>query len=186
MTSLPEFPSVDGEWLKSSPPENVRSAAERDVAERTLRLSTVIVIMPITIAAAATMAMRAEMLRIFFLWPKACGIESGVEAFVSGSITIGLGRTEAQDLLTAAPQSDGLLDTEDGEMVLKNPPPGSSPCSWLCEMLNDKRCTRLASCFGRLPVSLLKDRSTCLMAASFASDAGKGPVRSLCERILQK
>lgn len=56
-----------------------------------------------------------------------------------GFRTIGLGRTAGQDLLTAEPQRDGFPETEEGDMVLKNPPAGSSPCRWLCEMLKDKR-----------------------------------------------
>lgn len=51
-------------------------------------------------------------------------MESEVEL---GLRTIGFGRTEGQDLLTTEPQRDGLPATDEGEMVLKNTPAGSSP-----------------------------------------------------------
>nr|GMC61833.1 hypothetical protein Iba_chr02bCG23790 [Ipomoea batatas] len=78
-------------------------------------------------------------------------------------------RDRVRSIIT--PQRDGLPDTEDGEMVLKNPPPGSSPFNRLCETLKDNKCTRSASCFGRLPVSLLNDKSTFWREASFARAA---------------
>lgn len=128
MTSLPELASVVGEGLKSSPPENERAFVERDGKDRTRRLRTVIAITPIMIMAAAPIAMRAEMLRIFFLWARDSGIEpGGVESEELGLRTSGLGRTVGQGLLTAAPQSNGLPETEEAEMVLKKLPVGSSP-----------------------------------------------------------
>lgn len=86
-------------------------------------------------------------------------MEAGLESVELGLRTMGLGRTVGQLLLTAAPQRDGLADTDDGSIVLKNAPAGSSPCSWLCETLNDSRCMRFASCFGRAPVRLLNEKS---------------------------
>ena len=44
-----------------------------------------------------------------------------------GFRTIGFGWTEGQDLLTTAPQRDGLCDIDKGDIVLKKPPTGSSP-----------------------------------------------------------
>lgn len=69
-------------------------------------------ITPTTIIAAALMAMRAEMLRIFFSWRTVGGIVPGIDSVELGFRTIGLGRTVGQDLLAAAPQRDGLADTE--------------------------------------------------------------------------
>jgi hypothetical protein len=67
MTSFPELASVVGESLKPSPADNVRAAADRDVDDRTRRLSTVMAITPTTMTAAAPMAMRADMLRMILL-----------------------------------------------------------------------------------------------------------------------
>lgn len=117
-------------------------------------------ITPMIITAAAPIAIRAEMLRIIFLWPKAWGIKPGVESEELGLRTIGLGRTVGQLLLTAAPQREGLPERDDGDMVLKKPPEGSSPWSWLCEMLKEMIRSRFANCFGRVPVSSLEDKST--------------------------
>lgn len=105
--------------------------------ERTRRLRTVIVITPMTMAAAAPIAMRAEMLRIFFPRVKVGAMVVGVASVEFGFSTIGLGRTVGQLLLAAAPQSEGLPETDEGSMVLKKLPAGSSPCIWLCEMLNN-------------------------------------------------
>lgn len=44
-----------------------------------------------------------------------------------GLRTMGLGRTAGQERLTAEPQREGLSETEEGEMVLKKLPVGSSP-----------------------------------------------------------
>lgn len=88
-------------------------------------------------AAAAPIAIRAEMLRIFFPRPKVGATVVGVASVELGLSTIGLGRTVEQVLLTADPQRDGFSDTDDGAMVLKKLPAGSSPCSWLCETLNN-------------------------------------------------
>lgn len=87
-------------------------------------------------------------------------MEVGEESVELGLRTMGLGRTVGQLRLTAAPQRDGFADTDDGSIVLKKTPAGSSPCSWLCETLNDWRFTRFASCFGRAPVRLLNEKST--------------------------
>lgn len=75
---------------------------------------------PMTITAAAPIAISADMLSIIFLWPRFGGNEPVVESEVElGLRTMGLGRTAGQDFLTAEPQRDGLAATEDGEMVLK-------------------------------------------------------------------
>lgn len=92
---------------------------------------------------------------------------------------MGLGRTAGQDLLTAAPQRDGLPMTEKGDMVLKKPPAGSSPCNWLWEMLKEERLGRFANCLGRPPLRLLKDKSTSCRLVSFATAVGIGPVKLL-------
>jgi hypothetical protein len=56
------------------------------------------------------------------------GNEPGVESEEElGLRTMGFGRTTEQELLAAEPQRDGFPPTEDGEMVLKKPPAGSSP-----------------------------------------------------------
>ena len=88
------------------------------------------VITPTVISAAADMATRAEILRIIFLWRRfkeERGEEEGFEEEELGFRTMGLGRTPGQERLTAEPQSDGLLESEEGEIVLKNAPAGSSP-----------------------------------------------------------
>lgn len=186
MTSLPELASVVGDRLKSSPADNVRAAADRDVDERTRRLRTVIAITPMTMTAAAPIAMIADMLRMILLWRGFGATELVVESEEEfGLRTIGLGRTAGQDLLTAEPQSDGLPNTEEGDMVLKKPPAGSSPCRWLCEMLNDDRWTRFTNCFGKPPVRVLKDKSTFCRFVSFAIAIGIGPVRLFFDSILQ-
>lgn len=131
MTSLPELASVVEEWLKSSPPDNTRGTADLEVEDVTRRLRTVIAITPMTITAAAPIAMRAEMLRMLFLWARIWGIEPGGESEELGLRTIGLGRTVGQVLSTAAPQREGLNATEEGEIVLKKLPPGNAPWSWL-------------------------------------------------------
>ena len=46
-----------------------------------------------------------------------------------GLRTMGLGSTVWQDLFAAKPQRDGLPEIEEGKMVLKKPPAGSSPWS---------------------------------------------------------
>ena len=101
-----------------------------------------------------------------------------------GFRTMGFGRTAGQDLLTAEPQSEGLPETDVGDMVLKNPPAGSSPCKLLWEILKDKRWGRLANCLGRVPARLLKDKSTFCRLLSFPISAGMGPLRLFCDMIL--
>lgn len=44
-----------------------------------------------------------------------------------GLRTRGLGWTEGQERLTTEPHRDGLPKTDEGEIVLKKPPTGSSP-----------------------------------------------------------
>lgn len=80
---------------------------------RTRRLRTVMPMTPITMTAAAPMAMSAEMLRMILLCPKVGGREPEPESVVVlGFRTIGLGRTAGHDLFTAEPQRDGLPETE--------------------------------------------------------------------------
>lgn len=61
------------------------------------------------------------------------------EAEELGFRTMGFGWTEGQERLTIEPHRDGLPETAEGEMVLKKPPTGSSPCRLLWETLKDKR-----------------------------------------------
>lgn len=93
---------------------------------------------PTTINAAAPIATRAEMLRIILLWPEAGGNSLEESEVEFGLRTMGLGRTVGQELFTWAPHRAGFPATDDGDIVLKNPPEGSSPCKWLYEMLNDE------------------------------------------------
>lgn len=102
-----------------------------------------------------------------------------------GSMTMGFGRTVGQDLLTAEPQRDGFSDKEEGFMVLKKPPLGSSPSRWLCDMLKVTRWTRFANCLGRFPVSPLKDKSTFCRFVSLDTAIGIGPVKLFFDSILQ-
>lgn len=88
---------------------------------------------------------------------------------------MGLGRTAGQDLLTAAPQRDGFPETDEGDIVLKKTPAGSSPCKLLWEMLKEERLGRFANCLGRVPVRLLKDTSTSCRFPSFAIATGIVP-----------
>jgi hypothetical protein len=97
---------------------------------------------------------------------------------------MGLGRTAGQDLLTAAPQRDGFPETDEGDIVLKKTPAGSSPCKLLWEMLKEMRLGRFANCLGRLPVRLFKDRSTSFRFPSFAIAAGIVPDKLFWDRIL--
>lgn len=102
-----------------------------------------------------------------------------------GLRTMGLGRTPGQDLLTAEPQREGFPETEEGETVLKKAPAGSSPWRLLWEMLKESRLGRLANCFGRPPVRLLKDKSTFCKLLSLDIAAGIGPVSLFCDTILE-
>ena len=97
---------------------------------------------------------------------------------------MGLGRTAGQVLLTAEPHRDGFPETDEGDMVLKKPPAGSSPCKLLWEMLKEARLGRFANCLGRLPMRLLKDRSTYIRFPSFAIAAGIVPAKLFWDRIL--
>lgn len=105
------------------------AAADLDMEERTRRLRTVMKMIPITMKAAAPIAMRAEMERRILLCAMVGGIDSGSVPVELGLRTIGFGRTAGQLLLTAAPQRVGFPATEEGDMVLKKAPAGSSPCS---------------------------------------------------------
>lgn len=144
-----------------------------------------IAITPIVMAAAAPIAIRADMLRIILLWPSDGATDPGVESPVEfGSRTRGLGRTPGQDLFTMDPQRKGFPLTDDGDIVLKNPPIGSWPCNWLWEILKVWRWARLASCLGSVPERLLYERSTARRFISFDMDEGIGPSRWFCDRIL--
>lgn len=164
----------------------MRAAAERETdVDRIWRLRMVIAITPITITAAAPIAIRADMLRIILRWPRGGGKDPGVESPVEfGFRTIGLGRTPGQDLFTGDPQRNGLPLTDEGDIVLKNPPRGSWPCNWLWEILKVWRWARLASCLGSVPARLLYERSTARRFISFDMDKGIGPSRWFCDRIL--
>lgn len=108
------------------------------------------------------------------------------ESEVLGLRTIGFGRTVRHERFTAEPQRSGLSDREEGGMVLKKFPAGRSPEKRLWDMLKEWRWGRSASCFGRLPLSILKERSTTSRLVRLAIVDGTGPVRLLCDRTLNE
>lgn len=142
---------------------------------------------PAAIMAAAAIAMRVEMLRIFiFLWRRVLGFDAGWDKGLDeelGFNTIGLGRTAGQDMLRAEPQRPGLSIREETGIVLKKVPVGISPDKRLWEMLKEMR-GRSERFLGIVPVSLFWERSTDRRWGSSAIVGGIGPVRLFCERSL--
>ena len=86
--------------------------------------------------------------------------------------------------MTTEPHNDGLPKTDEGEIVLKKPPTGSSPCRWLYETLKETRWDRFVKSLGKLPENSFHDKSTYSSLVMFAIAAGIEPVNLLCERIL--